>query len=359
MSAIATKIQSIIENYTAQGLDKYETRLSTEGTLDCFGYDTTLIDRGAGIITSKEKSNIEDTGYATNLPKIAVINRKDVTVTLGGITTCDAVETPADTALYSVVPVDISTDLQVPLDEYDYNHVDFGSAWAREMMSRVKSIKSALNVAGLAALDAARNQQQTPDNLMSFFVDSLTNEFNVPTADKGLMYSHIPNQMEIMAYQGPFNVIGNPSHFAKTLGPQMAQGTGNATNQQWQQTGEPIVPVQNTSPFEPLRYFKDANLANNVGVLETSYVIPEGSLALVNSVNTPKYSRTLKSGTELGITSLPGLDPSYQFGFRAKDECVAGNDISHLQMEARFFFIVPYNSNIAAYNSPINKYQVV
>ena len=368
----ATYLQKMIGRYQEDNLDKFLRLESQYGSMMAFADDTRLIDSGMGIVSGEERDKISDGGYSQNGVAIPVIQNDVITLTNNGTTTCLAQTGGGDTALVDITYNTLSFDLLLDITQMDWNYVGWDSYLGKQLQHRFIAARTALNAACLAALETNKNKQQTTENLLGFFVDSTTDEFNTTQANKDQQWNFKRALMDVINLEGfkPFRNIGNTKDYSWNVYPTFNQGAGNNTNTSWQ-FGEFGLNGENFSNGNDTLFYQDNAITDAAGIQGTSFMVPTGSLALISSTDIAYYEDQSKrsrvndlANTEIFTTELPGFPAGFEFGVKHKMACnepgggALAREQESWQFETKYAIVTPYVEDIATENTVIQKHQV-
>ena len=365
-NTIATDFLKYVSNYNKGTNDSHESRMTRHGMLKAHLADTRLVGAGAGVVSSEEAANIQELGYSPNGASISVINKDDVTISTSSFTDCTASSDPNDTATVDVSYSTLSFDLFIPENQYNFNHVSLGQAMDRAMFERTRAVVNSLEDLSILNVETGRNQVQS-ETMGGFFTDSTDDSYTYADADRSDFYNNAGSlYQKFDTNVDRYRVIANAEHWPAVVNPTFAQGVGNATNTQWQFTGAPSVDIDEFGfPMAAWDFYNSNRLSNAGGVAgakDTTYIFPIGTTGLFSSVD-PRFTQGNPEGIPNTVTkfktSLPGLDPSLEFGVRITQSCTNGVDGWSWQFEGKFAFLTKYNSAPATEVGLINRFERV
>ena len=365
-NTIATDFNKFIVDYNGK-LDGQESRMTRHGGLNLHLADTKMIPTGLGVVGASEADIIKDGGYNPNGVGIAVQNVDNITVSTDGITTCAAGTDVNDTALVDVTYTTISFDMAIPEEQWNYNYVTREQAMSKGLFERTRGVVNRLEDLSILNLEGARNQVQS-ETMGGFFTDSTDDSYTYSDANKADFYNYAGSLFQKFdTNQDQYRVLANAVHYPAVVNPAFAQGTGNAVNTQYQFTGAPSVQINEFGfPLGNAWDFYNSNRLSNsgsvAGALDTTYISPIGSTGIFSSVD-KRFTTAVPDGVPnvvtKFVTSLPGLDPSLQFGVRVTQACTDGKDVYSFQFEGKFAFMAKYNSDPTNNVGLINRFERV
>lgn len=349
----------MIDDYQGNA-DKYEVREKQYGAHKAMLDDTSLIPSGGGIISETNRSTIEEAGYSTNGTSIPVMNNDTYTINATSFNTCIASQEGNDSALLDVTYNTISTEFFIPVTKGLYNYVTTRDYMMKSMNNLSRDLNVYINSLALQALIDARGQDQT--DLLNYFIDSGDDSFSVANADKDSIMLNIRTLYNNNDFDGGYRLVGNPVYHRDATYPQFAQGTGNAVNTNYQYSGSPSPNVMDGifGLGDDFAMYSDNQLTNIAGAQSSAFVFPEGSTAIVDSVDkrfTSELSNELINA-RLDETIIPGVVGGYNWGMRVTDACTNGIDGISMQWETKLAFITPYNSDQANTFGAINRFEI-
>jgi hypothetical protein len=196
--------------------------------------------------------------------------------------------------------------------------------------------------------------------LFGYFTDSLTDEFQIDATVKDVMYNKIHGQFDRMDFSDvQKRSLGNPEH-AAVVRELYAQGGANDFNTQFQFRGDiPPAFLAEEGFDSDVIFYRTNGIENGLGVQETFFVQPTGTVAIIHANDVEKYDQgTIPNGTTLSTQIIPGLE-DVVWGVRKTYGCDDGGlDYEQWQFESKYALIAPYINDIALDLSAINKYIV-
>lgn len=365
-NTIATDFNKFIVDYNGK-LDGQESRMTRHGGLNLHLADTKMVATGSGVVGQAEADKIKEGGYNHNGVGIAVQNVDNITVATTGLTTCAASSDPNDTALVDVTYSTISFDMAIPEDQWNFNYVSREQAMSKALFERTRGVVNRLEDLAILNLEGARNQVQT-ETMGGFFTDSADDSYTYADANKADFYNYAGALFQKFdTNQDQYRVLANAVHYPAVVNPAFAQGTGNSVNTQYQFGTGPSVQINEFGfPLGSAWDFYNSNRLSDsgsvAGAKDTTYISPIGSTGIFSSVD-PRFTIPTPDGVPnvvtKFVTSLPGLDPSLQFGVRVTQSCTGGKDIYSFQFEGKFAFMAKYNSDPANNVGLINRFERV
>lgn len=356
----ATLWEKLVDDYQGKA-DKYETRESQYGCHKAMIDDTSLIDSNEGIIAPSERALIQKAGYSSNGVAIPVMDNGTYTISASSFSTCTATQEGNDSAELAVTYSTISTEFFMPVNKGNYNYVTPEDYFTKSVKNLGRDINVYINSLSFAALTAARGQYQG-ETLGGYFTDSTDDSFSVTDATKDTLMLNLRTLYNTEDYTGNFRIIGNPLFYRDAVYPQFAQGTGNATNTNYQFGGSP-APNVSDGAFGlgmDFAFYSDNAITNIASHASTAFVAPVGSTAIVNSVSddfTNMVARDLKTVTRTE-TIFPDVMGNYNWGMRVSEACTDGVDGISYQWETKLAFITPYQSAPTTVFAPINRFEI-
>lgn len=346
MSYVATLSNPLIRQYEQDKLDKNESRFTVAGALQQFQRQT---EGPMSILTPGVR---EDIKKSAGLPvRIPVINSQAVSI--GNSRSCTIATDDATSAFVTLNFFTMVSKFTCNRAQFNFNFVTYQADYNRKLRNLI--------IAWMKYLDTyCRNTLETNKNI--YFPAELTNYYpvvgnalQVPAADENDFYNKaqsILNQMDM--YYAPPSVIADTSteYLVNRIKNQSSQ---NATNLAFQ-----LAPFNNWS-------FSN-RVTNNSGIAHTSYIVPEGNLAIENR-NLPDniMKSNILNFKEWGEVMLPYLNMKVgTFYMRdcADASAFTGEAILTQSLMDYFEFstdvcvITAYNSSPSTQYSPIIKAEI-
>jgi hypothetical protein len=246
-----TVLQDAIILVGERSLNDFESRLSTYGALDAFMQDTERLVPKAELEAAKASK-----GHVTKLP---VLKKYDAN--LKNAYSCDfdpdANESAFVTPLYETIGFDVSVTEQVNVDNYITVQQDL----AHQIRMGMKAVASTLDSAAVTVLDTIKTQVNA-SNIYAFS----GNAMQIPAASKLEFYKNIGAIMKRNDLDLPvMDIASTESMVDFTFIGQ--QGASNDVNTAYQISG--------------IQPFRSNRVTNGAGIAETHFVVPFGSLGML------------------------------------------------------------------------------
>lgn len=339
MSLIATRLQEWrVEN---PELDRNMTRSAEYGALDFFIEQTNAAN-------SIINPNLRDRAFASmgNTVKVPVINY-DENVEVSHVRSCVIEDNENTSALYNVVWATYAVGFTMVPAAYMNNEISYEHDFNRKMEKITRALADALDVAGVAALEAQKTQVfKTKLNYLA-----PSNVVNVPAqmatqclGDLGVMMraNKYPRQLHLIANAGVTSLV---NQLAK-------DGVYNETN--------------NRLEFENKILHYTDNVTDEEMKTGTMFAVEDGNVGVLTRVDRESLRRTRANGHEWDVVRLPYIDlpvGSHYYTAIGDQSGIAGAATEDLKCGVKEYFgfsvdvafIVGYNSNPSTIANPIIK----
>ena len=356
MALIATLLERIQPNYNI-ALDKNELRKSKLGVLQTFSDD---VNSPMSILTPDNITTIMNSFGRKGGVVIPVIDG-DI-VSIGSTRSCSIIVDENTSAEFLVTFTTYAWGFSMVRSQYEQNQIAYIQDFDRKMKKYMVQLGKNLDNQCIAQLEADKNQLY-PSGVTDIYPE-VADALRVPQVEKNDLYNNADVIAELQDFEGDFNVMASTRHKA-IVRRLSAQGGGNAVNEEFQLDG--------------YKYAYSNRIANGAGVESTTYVTPEGQLAIVNRNDWDSkrgYSST--SGKIWEEVTLPMAIPmggqnQMRVGSMHFSDCSdaisdLGTDFggqSEASLLEAFKFhtdvttITAYNSNRVTNASPVQKFEVL
>lgn len=354
MSLVATLLERIQPMYEGV-FDKNELRRTQAGALEVFANDTNDMN---GILTPRVKEAIMNSFGRKGGVIIPVIDGK--TVTIGNTRSC-------------VVALDENNSQEVLLTfstyawgftmhkaQYAQNEVGYIDDWNRKMNNYLVQLFKDMDSQCVDQLELDKNQAYSVD--ITNIYPELADALRVPLDEHEDAYNNIETIANVNDFEADFNVVASQTHkpLIKFLN---NQGEANDINRSFQ--------------FGPYSYNYTNRISSGAGVKSTSYVIPKGTVAIMNRNDwDSKMKNKSTDGKQWDEVVLPmGPDMNGESGMKVgsiyHSSCVdavaelgtALGGISEASLKEMFMFstdvvtVTAYNRDRSTLAGPIQKYE--
>lgn len=346
MSYVATLSNPLIQQYTADKLDKNESRFTVAGALKQFQMQTNAAN---SILTPSVRDDIKK---SAGLPvRIPVINAQDVTI--GNTRSCTISTDEATSAFVTLTFFTMVSKFTCNRAQAQFNFVKYQEDYNRKLRNLI--------IAWMKSLDTAcRNSLETNKNI--YFPSEITNYYpvvgnalQIPLADQNdamNKMTSILNQMDM--YYAPPGIVASTS-MQYVIERIKNQSSGNAINQAFQ-----LAPYDNWSWSN--------RVTNNSSIANTFYALPMGNVAIENRNLPDNIMRSsIPNFKEWGEVDLPYLD--MKVGTFYMRDCADGSAFTgeailtqtlmdYFEFSSDFCIVTAYNSNPSGTYSPIIKAEI-
>lgn len=342
MSLIATRLQNWrVEN---PELDRNMARPLEYGALDFFIEQTNAAN-------SIINPNLRDRAFESigNTVQVPVINY-DGDVTVANVRSCVVADDENTSALYTVNWVTLSVGFTMVPALYMNNEISYEHDFARKMEKICRALATAMDVQGIAALEA--NKTQVFKDQLYYTVTA--NSVQVPFNARMEWLSDMNALMRANAYPGMLHVIGNTG--IDSLIRKMAEhGIYNDENKRLE--------------YENKVFHYTANIANEAGMFATAYVVEDGNVGVLTRVDRESLRRTRANFNEWDVVRLPYIDlpvGSHYYTAVGDQSGIAGAESADMTCAVKEYFgfsvdvafIVAYNSAPETVANPIIKIEI-
>jgi hypothetical protein len=258
MGLVDTLIDPLRSGYSGR-MDKNEWRKSRYGALDTFQKQTAAAT--SSILSAQDIANIKRSyGLTTKIP---VLDFSDVQI--GALRSC-VIQPDANTSRMLVVTfVSYVFGFTMIPAMYKNNSIGYELDWQKKMQKYLLKLAKVLDTSCVNKLNTDRNRVW--DGLLVQY-PQIANALQVPYADRADVYNQISGIMNTADFPSAnYDIVANGMHEA-TYNKLASNGRTNADNTAYQLAGFDVHYTNNITP--------------NSGVRDTLFIVPDGSVALVN-----------------------------------------------------------------------------
>ncbi len=342
MSLVATRLQNWrIEN---PELDRNMFRPLEYGALDFFIEQT---DAPNSIINP----NLRERAFASigNTVQVPVINY-DGDVTVSNTRTCTISDDENTSALYTVVWTTYSVGFTMVPTLYMNNEITYQHDFQRKMEKVCRALATTLDIAAIAALEAAKTQVYA--DALQYSISS--NVINVPVQMASEILGDLNPMMRANAYPQMIHIIGNAG--VDSLIRKLAQhDTYNDVNKRMEFAGK------------VLHY--TTQLANASEKIGTMYAVADGNVGVLTRVDRESLRRASANFHKWDVVRLPFIDlpvGSHYYTAVGDQSSIAGDASADMTCNVKEYFafsvdvafIIAYNSAPETIANPIMKAQI-
>lgn len=342
MSLINTRLTNFRADAPA---DKWETRAGSYGFLDLFLQQS---NDPNGMITDDLRAKaIAAAGSTLQIPVIDY----DSGVSISNVTQPVTVTgTPSTSQVYAVTFADYYFGFLIHPAQHFNNEISMQREFNVQLKKHVVALLDALDIAGAAALEAAKTQVLA-DTLGGRY--ALTSNVIVGSlAEQDAIVGDINPLMRGNKFTGPFSVVGNPSFESHVRNRLLEKGQFNTEDKTYQ--------------YNDKIWHFSTNLANASGHKATAYAVQQGSVGIIQQFGPDNVMRNRTNKHTWDIENIPMLGLS--MGTYNYEDAVDGSALSGAAtalltatkaeaygFHCRLAFIVPYNSSPSTIASSIAK----
>lgn len=349
---LQTYITTYNATYKKNSLDRYNFKKNRFGLLN------TLLsqqDSPNSIITPEVRELIEKSyGQTVEIP----VMNNDLEITLGDKRTCTITCPNGSTAKVQISTVAMTADICIAEAILQKNQISADLFFARQYEAMIKAFGTRIESMAIAALELSKSSVYGATNVVGDdgFIPLVGDTMQVPVDEIPTFWNWFSTIQEEDGYDDMTNIIGSP-----TLNAQVqflrAQGEANNTNYAFQ--------------FNNWNFDFTTSIKDDVGMLGTGFVFPEGSVAIVTQ-NAPHYlsnSYASKDGINYYTRELAEF-PGMRFDVMHYTECTDFSSIPGLeaftnvvgekwQFAINVSVVTPYIEDLTTMTSPIRKFELV
>ena len=345
MSLINTRLTNFRADAPA---DKWETRAGSYGFLDLF--QSQSLDP-MGIITDDLRQKaIAAAGSVLQIPVIDY----DASLAITNVTQPVTITgSPSTSQVYAVTFVDYYFGFLIHPAQHFNNEISMQREFNTKLNAYIVALMQALDVAGAAALEAAKTQVLA-DTLGGRY-SLASNVIVAPLTEQDAVIGDINPMMRGNKFAGPFDVVANPSMESLVRNRLMEKGAFNTDNKEYQ--------------YSDKTWHFTTNLANASGHKATAFAVQKGSLGMLQQFAPDNVMRNRTSKHTWDTEILPIIN--LEIGTYGYEDAVDGSSLSGAAtalltatkvqaygFHSRIAFIVPYNSAPSTNASAIAKIAV-
>lgn len=343
MSLLETMVEAYRSSYSGK-LDVNEWRKQQYGALEVFQKQT-------GILTGEDIDNLKKSyGLSTKIP---VLDYQDVQI--GATRSCVIPPDQNNSKWVVITFVTYVFGFTMIPSMYVHNDVKYELDFRTKMRKYILALLTKMDKAAANKLEIERNRVFTG---LTAEYPALGNAFQVPYASREDLYNQISGIMQTANFPaGSYHVVANSMH-RPLVNKLASNGRTNADNTEFQLMG-----------FE---HHYTNNIIQNAGVRDTLYVVPEGTVTMVNrNTADEREGYSINGGGSVwGEELIPEL--GLTVGTFYTEQCTDATAIfptaettglTRAKMQGFSFgtdvaYIATYNSDPTTRMGPINKFEV-
>jgi hypothetical protein len=348
MGLVDTLIDPLRSGYSGR-MDANEFRKSRYGAYNVFQKQTAAAT--TSILSAQDIANIKKSyGLTTKIP---VLDFQDVQI--GALRSCVIQPDANQSRMLVVTFVSYVFGFTMIPAMYKNNAIGYELDWQKKMQKYLLKLAKVLDTSCVNKLNVDRNRVWT--NLLVQY-PQIANALQVPYSDRSDIYNQISGIMNTADFpSATYDIVANGMHEA-TYNKLAANGRTNADNTAYQLTGFDEHYTNNITP--------------NAGVRDTLYVVPEGSVALVNRNDPDALAGTslMGGGQKWDEVQVPIVD--LKMGTYYTEKCADAtaiyatpetNGLSRTALQGFEFstdvcLLTAYNSDPATRANPIVKVEI-
>ena len=342
MSLINTRLLAL---RAASNVDKWETRAGRWGALDAFKKQT---EAPGGVISDDLKAQaLAAVGNTLTIPVIDYDSGVTVSATTIPLVTTG---TPSTSQLMAVTFIQYYWGFLIHPAQHKNNEISMQREFNEQMTKHIYKYMDLLDVACLAALEAAKTQVLTDD--LGGRYAKVGNVVEGPLAEQDAFIGDLNPLNTGNDFFGPLDIVANGSMESHVRNRLLEKGQFNTEDKTYQ--------------YNDKEFHFTNNLANAVGHRATAFALQKGSVGLLQQFAPDCLMGNSTEKYKWDIENLPIMDMpigTYQYSDAVDGSALGGAATAHLTatlMESYAFhnaiaIVTPYNSAPATIASSIMK----